>query len=475
MEDYVLKELSKRVLARDKVLQKEREFEAMQKATIAALSEITSLPESEIDQMAKEVHREHYDNLRKKKKQKAFIQIAVALAAVALCIFFLVITKNSWMWVLIALSGIATVWFLSGYKTAIRKRNIIIDNFDDKNMRWSQTDKLLQHRYFKEGSYFFEVGRKDWCYWDSIEVNLPENFDLSLRSRWVKGEFGTYGPIILDTAGDYLSVEHNGKAQAAYSLRKNKEWIVSKDWKSAGYSAQQKKDNIQRIDMRGKHFDYYVNDQLVYSGTASELGDFEKVGLRVCDKQCLEFKEIKITDSETGDVIFFDDFSQANQLWEPKTDYEYKKSYTEKGYVIQASKDDWNFWSKQSVNLTGDCDISLKMRYLSGENSGFGLVLYENTADYRMFVLRPDGEARYLNYVSGKLKGTILKIPTDHRSEGEQSHFIHLKKRDKKLDFFVNETFIERVAFPVKRIKQLGVLASGHQSVLFERLICEEK
>lgn len=476
LEDRILQELRARVLEKDLHLSQERERHEMRQATIAALAEMTSLPEEEIDRMAEQVHNELVVGELQKKQRTLQIYMIASFAMAASCLALSLVTGVPMFWIGTAAGAAGGLFFQKKMEGISRPRRIIIDNFDDKKYRWSQNDKLLQKRRIDSGTYVFEVFRQDWCYWNAVKLDLPESFVLTVRSTWVKGVYGDYGPVLLDDDGNYLVGEINGKGEAAYSIYKDKKWAVNKTKKPGmAHPGHLKTDNEQTLIVEGKSMRYLVNDKLVYSGSLEALGKLVRCGLRVCDQQEVHFKRIQVQDHLTGQLILDEGFTQPHEDWIEKEDFEYKKYYQDGNYIIESARDDWNFWSKHETDILGDFDLTLKVRWLRGEAQLFGIVIYQSQQEYYIFGLKPDGTASCDLYRDNKFERSLGSKETVHTSNGAVSHFLHLRKREKQIAMYINETYVLQTDFEAFRINQIGVLASGHQVIQFEKLVIEER
>ena len=130
-----------------------------------------------------------------------------------------------------------------------KKLRLVEDHFDTNTYQWDTINKFVYHRYFSEGYYIFNVNSEGWCYWNSMSLNLPENYDLELSSKWLGGNINTYGIGLHQNDSEYYYFSLRGDGKAGFGKNIKGNWVVDDTLKSnMGYEGQNKK-NIQKIEI----------------------------------------------------------------------------------------------------------------------------------------------------------------------------------------------------------------------------------
>jgi hypothetical protein len=96
--------------------------------------------------------------------------------------------------------------------------------------------------------------------------------------------------------------------------------VINDDWKNNVAKSGKNQTNVQKIEVRGNSFKYYVNDNLIKEGGINL--DIKNIALRGCGEQVVAFNSIKITDAKTKDIVFEENFNNEPGIWEPKKEYD---------------------------------------------------------------------------------------------------------------------------------------------------------
>lgn len=470
LEKKILEKLQNRVFEVDKELKQKEEFKQMKDATIASLAELTSLSNKEIDEIATQIHNEY-----REKEQKKHLQIFIIIAAVTLLGLILLwqYTQIGGFLKLMIASG-AITGFIIYYQRHFYPKQIIIDNFDNQNFKWNEGNYANQHRELQHGKYIFETKKKAWCYWDKVPVNLPQNCTITVKARWIRGVYkNDYGLVLLDQNNDYACFSLCGNGDSSYLINKNSKFIVNKPWKLN--TANRTATNEIKLHLQGTNFNFYSNNRLAFKGSIADLTKITDLGLRVCDQQKVEFYSIKVVNLDNQQIIFNEDFTNPHQSWDEKKEFQWHKEINPEGYLFSTKVEDYCYWTYRDITVKGNCDIMLTSQWIEGGLDNYGLMVYYNSKDYIGFELQNNGNTRYLINAGGKYKYVGDYIETPHESTGKNTIHQVLKIRNRKLSYYVNETFINQIKFPSNSINSVAVRVCGYQKVLFKKLIIEEK
>ncbi len=476
LEEKITEELYRRVLKKDRDLYAGQEYFDKKSATITALTEMTSLSENEVDQLAREVHSEVAEEYRR--QNKLHLNMAVSgfslLFIASLTVITLISAAAAWISAIVAISGLLVIFRY--YKQFVRNRQIIIDNFDKKGHNWKEDSNFRQKRYIENNQYVFEGGTEDWCYWDSVDFKLPTKFTLEMTSLWKEGTYGTYGVMIADGDENNLTLELNARGAVSYSISKNSKKVINKSWKEDFiYKGSSKKKNTIKLKVDNDKFKYYVNDKLAYNGKKDILGDFVNIGLRVCDIQIVAFDSLRIMDDKTKAVLLDENFKIPHQDWTPKLQKEYTKSFENNQYIIETFRDEWCYWSHFPLDVSQACDFTLRAVWMEGETSNFGLIIYEEGDDYYSFQIQRNGKARYFIKRNGKTVFTANYTDTEYRGDGKKPVTLSVKIEKQKFEYYIDGIFVISGDFPQKEIKKISTSVCGFQKIAFDKLVVEEK
>lgn len=472
LEEKILEELRARVIDKDRELQDKKEYREMRQATISALAEMTQLPDSEIDAMANEIHNEV---MEKEKKRHIKIFAAVAVAAFIGLVVLLSVENSIPAFVEMLLFGGLLGGFYAYYRRHFRPRQLIIDNFDNTKLKWETGNYYKQWRYIEDQKYRFETNREDWCYWDKIPLHLPKKCTITARTHWQGGSYsGEYGIILLDINKNYVVFSANGKGSASYAIRKDKKYVVDKPWKN-GKAKRGRLFNNFEVKLEDKKFEFRVNDNFVYSGDTERLEDFVHIGLRVCDKQKVDFYELKVKDDQSGEMVLSEDFTSPHQEWSARQEYRWKKEIVPEGYQLLTNADDYCYWTSAALNFGGDCDVTLSSRWLEGESTNYGLMLFDKKDCYFSFELQQNGKARYTRKTGEKYATIGDYQQTPYSSDGTNTLYQTVKIRKRKFFYYVNDHLVKSGEFPSHKVERVAVRVCGFQKVVFQKLVVEEK
>jgi len=473
-EVKILEEIRSKVFERDREIEESTRSERLRYANIVSLAEFTKLSVDEIDDIANKVHKE-----TNQKEQSAIrSQFVSYIAVYAFVLFATFLYRQE-----IELSGLLILSEMLGggyllynfYKKNVKTKSIIIDNFNNRGMKWSLNTKIAQVRAIVNNEYVFETDVPDYCYWDTVPFDFPENFTIECAVNWISGKYDEYGLVFTSDSKKYLAISLHARGAAKYTIMLDDVTAVNRSWSEGiAYPGYSKQSNVLKVIFKGENFEMFCNGRSVYTGDTKALSKFVNFGVRNCGSQKVAFKSIKITNNDSNEVLFDDNFSNPCKDWESTNVWYYKKYFDEnQRYIIETNRADWHYWSQNPIEISGDCCFSLKCTWLSGESNDFGLKIFENEDDNIGFYLNSSGKAHICTDRGGKQVADNAKS-IDYQTNGENSCYIIVRIKNKYFQYFVNETFVVGGFFITRKFVKVGVSVCGYQKVAFEKLIIEE-
>ncbi len=446
LEKKILEELKQRVLERDKQLQEQGDRDDLRDATKEALSDLTSLSREEVDAIERRVQAEEQRKFRRRRN---------------LIITFAVI------------GGL--IVFIFAIASLTRKPNIkITDTFDDNKMGWAMYNDFEYDRHFENGSYIIQTNEDDYCYWDNIKVDFPENYTIEAGTTWKKGKFNGYGLVLLEASKKYAAFSIRADRKAIHDIYYIDEWKKSATWKlSSLKKGDGKTQNVQRIDVQGNNFKYYINNELFEEGKLSYLQNIRYIGCRVCDLQTVAFDYLKITDNTTNEIILDEDFVDAQNGWEPKNKFT-KRSKIEDGmYVFSGNTEDHCYWTSTEFRIEDDFEVILKSKWESGETSNYGLMMMQDDDNYFSCELKNNGETRLVTCYNGEYTSVPEYTMTSNVSDGSNIMEQKVVFEDNKISYYLNNQLIDSKS-TYFQLDEVGLRVCGLQTVGFDYLEINE-
>lgn len=470
LDQQIIDEITRRVLEKDRELKQNEDFYSLKNSTVRSLAEMTSLSERELDVIKEEAHISAIENHHKNIK-KQYFAIFGALTFL-LIVSFIMLTESQSFWTLVLATLVSIFILFLSYANKTQKRIFIIDYFDNLENKWAVGESLKQERKFENDSYIIQTGTEDWCYWDNIKINPTTNFTVTAESKWISGSYGSYGIMLMDKDDNYISLELCANKTTRYFIKIKDEYDANTSWKH-GFGTKDNYNN-QHIEISGKTFKYFVNEKLAFENNLARLGEICKIGIRACDKLTVSFNYLQVRNSDTGEILFNDDFKKPNIQWTPIKDLEYIKAIENGKYSIQTYVPGWCYWSYRSVTIEGDCEFSLTARFIEGENADFGLSLYLNSKSYKFFKVNNLGIAAVDEYNGKEFVDINNKHETGYEFTNGSPVTFNIKIKKKRYTYYVNDFLVETGAFNVQHIFKIAVRVCGQQKISFEKLIIEE-
>lgn len=443
LQEKILREIRNKVIERDLKRNKEEEIKEMREANIEALTELTSLSRQEVEQIADEVKNDYL--LKRQKNRK---QIIIA---------FIGIIIVGWLG-----------WVLFGPEPELKSRTVV-DEFSDNSFGWSFYSKFNYKRYFSDNQYVVETNKNDWCYWDKINLQLPENYDYQVESKWLNGKYDSYGIGLHNSNTDYYAFVLRGDGAVSFGKVVNKKWVIDDTWKKDKAKAGNQQSNIQKVEVRGNTFNYFVNDQLMRTGTIDF--NINNIALRSCGEQKTAFEHVKVTNADNNEIIFEDDFSKPSELWSPEKDVLCESEIKNGSYLFYGNNQDNCYWSSSNVHkVSSNCEITLTSTWQTGELATYGLMITEDDDNYYSCELRNDGTARLVESQDDEYVYVQDYVQTSIKNNSHTAVNQKIIIKDGQLNYYVNETLIKEKNLNISLPAGLALRLCGKQSIAFDKL-----
>lgn len=442
LQEKILEEIRNKVIERDLERNKEEEIKDMREANIEALTELTSLSRKEVEKIADEVKQDFLLKRQKNRKQMIYAGIGIIIIA--------------WLG-----------WTFFGPEPTLKARTVV-DDFSDNSFEWSMYNTYNYKRYFMDGQYILDNNKDEWCYWDHINIELPENYDFESRSQWLSGKYDSYGIDLHYSNSDYYAFVLRGDGAVSFGKVVDKKWIIDDSWKTDKANAGGGQSNIQKVEVRGNQFNYYVNNELMRTGTIDMK--INNIALRACGEQKVAYDYVKVTNADNNNVIFEDDFSNPSDLWEPKNDVLSESKIENGAYIFTCDNEDNCYWASSTAHkVTSNCEITLTSTWKSGESATYGLMVVEDDDNYFSCELKNDGNARLVESKNDEYVYVQNYVMTNAASTGKESVNQKVTIKNGQISYFVNDKLIKQKPVDLY-LSGVALRLCGNQSVAFNKL-----
>lgn len=444
LEEKILAEIRNRVIEKDRELKNQQELNLMREANIEALTELTSLSRKEVEKIGNQVKAEFIT--KENKKRKKIITSAVLGATILLIMFFIF------------------------RPVPPPKESLTEDNFSENNYDWVILKGFENKRDFIDQQYIIETNKENWCFWDGIKMKLPKNYTIEIHSKWMGGKFGSYGLGLHKDDKNYHSFNLRGDGAASYGKLVDGEWLVNDPWKADFAHEGKLQTNIQRIEVKDNGFNYYVNDKLLKTGPSDFSAN--EFALRCCGEQKVAFLSVKITNTDTKELVFEDNFINPSEQWKPTKKYD-SESYFENGkYILNTNNENSCYFSTSETHqISGNCTIELISTWISGDLSSYGFMLLNDNENYYSFELQNNGEARMVQCLNNEYVYVQNHVNTGLESDGKLSIRQKLVLENGEASYFVNDKLIKKSALRLSFPCKIALRCCGKQSVAFDNLV----
>ncbi len=438
MEERILDEIRQRVIAEDRELKENREEGEIKKANFEVLAEMTSLSRDEVEEIARTVKAEL---LEKGKKRKKKIVYAVVAVFVVLLIAFI---------------------FRPGSEVTV------VETFDDNRNTWSFSNSFEYKSYFEPNVYVFECNKEGKCLIDEIAINYPKNFDVLLSSQWLQGQFDSYGLSINKNMSNYFTFFIRSDGSASTGKVKDGEWVLLPSWQSGKVRTKEADYiNVQRVEVRGSHYKFYVNDKFVEEGAIDmQLKSFT---LQVCGFQKVAFSELMIINADNNEVIFEENFENPSEIWTLGDNTESSTEIIDGAYVFSTKIDGYFHVTSRDLQIDNHSKINLETKWIKGQNDDFGLMLLADENNFINCQIKSSGEGRIAIYKEGEYTYVGDFNKTGLSYTGDNSHTQHLILDGEQVQYFLDDKFVAKCELPFE-VTTLRLFVGGTQTVSFENL-----
>ncbi|MFN8257130.1 MAG: hypothetical protein U0W24_15650 [Bacteroidales bacterium] len=443
-EDKIFDAIRKKVLEKDEERRNEEEIKAMREANIEALTELTSLSRKEVEKIAEEVKKEHLLNQRK--KQRRITTLIIVLAVSGFIVYLAVKPKP------------------------VLKLRVVEDSFTDNSQGdWNLVNSFNYKRTLTPNGYIFETDKDDWCYWDNVDITFPKNFDVEVTSSWLNGKYDSYGIGLHYSNTDYYAFLIRGDGAAGFGKIVNKEWVINDSWKFDLGRKGKNQTNLQKVEVRNGQFSYYINNNLVRSGTLDM--QLNNLALRCCDQQQVAFQNVKVYDVDKNKVIFEDNFSKPSEQWNAESDISFESGFNDGKLTITSNYDNECNWPKSDKYLISDnCEIELTSVWISGELANYGLMLMVDGDNYYSFEYQNNGEARLVESRNNNYVYVQEYVKTPFEGDGKTAQTQKIIIKEGQISYFINNQKIKEVSANQSFPCYLGLRVCGKQTVAFDKL-----
>lgn len=452
-EQKILEELRKRVIEKDRELQERTERSNLIDSNKEALVEMTNLSRNDVDAIEKQIRAEMQVKSAKANKRNAWI--VVISIVVGLIISKIVINKLN------EEPPIPPMHF--------------VEKFDNNNNKWDIFNEFEIKRQIENGYYTFHANKTDWCFWDDIEIDFPNEYSIKLVSKWNRGTYDEYGLMLMESIDNFYTFVIRADGNTAQAIYQSAAWTKLNEWKNVGFS--QKNEVVQEIKVNNNHFAHYVNGILVHEGTFQNT-KMTAFALRICDKQSVNFNSIEVKNTQTGKVLFSDDFEQktANSMWEEK-DKTLKESKFENGkYILTTNDVEQCYWAVATPKIElppanmSKYTIRVRMNWILGEDANFGIMLIADDLNYTAFQTRSTGDSRAVRSENNEYVNIPEFIPTGIMSDEKTPIDMIIKVDSNNYDFYINDKLVTSGDFNYMNITYLGLRVCGRQTVAFDEI-----
>ncbi|MBN1252361.1 MAG: hypothetical protein JXR51_02265 [Bacteroidales bacterium] len=443
LEEKILAEIRKRVIEKDLELQEKNEDEIIREANIEVLTELTNLSKKEVEEIAKVVRSEVKLEADKNRKKTIYLSIAASFVILIFLIIF--------------------------WPEAPLKEVLVEDSFTDNTYGWDIFDKYKYKKTIQNGFYIFEPNVEGWCYWDDINIEFPENYDVYVNSLWKHGKFDSYGFTLHQNSDNYCAFQIKADGTAFYGKVVETKWVYEGSWKSKkANSSEMKKPNTQLVKVRAGNFSYYVNNNIVEEGN---LGlNISGIGLRACGQQQVAFDNLKIINVDNDEIVFEESFETPSSKWAP-SEKMIKQTYFENGeYIFRTNGDDcmWSISSKHIIS--NNCEITLSSTWLSGEMANYGLMILQDNLNYISCEFKNDGNIRLVKSENGEYTDIQDYVKTKFISNGSLKHRQKAILKNGLLEYFIDDEFVQSISLDGINPSKIGLRVCEKQTVAFDNL-----
>jgi hypothetical protein len=170
---------------------------------------------------------------------------------------------------------------------------ILNENFNPPTAEWNVRESINKTSEIKDGMYVFTADDGDNCFWGvSDEMQIDDNCEITLTSKWINGEKANYGLMLLIDNDNYVACQLNNFGQARIIISEDGAYTNIGDYEKTGFKSNGNNEQIIKAIIKDNTISYYVNDKFVQKRELPFTPQY--CGLRVCGKQTVAYDNLKI-------------------------------------------------------------------------------------------------------------------------------------------------------------------------------------
>ena len=351
------------------------------------------------------------------------------------------------------------------------------DGFSNNTNKWATApadeNKALS---ISGGYYYFEQVRttNSWVTYKKIPLATEKDFKIEASIRKVSGiQNNGYGIVFgrLDNDNEF-QFEISGDGHFRVDKYEEGQFVEIKAWTgSKAISTGNGANNKLTISKSGAYYQYYINDQLVYTGDY-EPGFGHEIGFTLSQNQKIGIDYLKVLSSlEVAEVSFEDNFKDNKNNWATAASDENKALSIENGFYYFEHKrttDSWVTYKNIPISTQRDFVIEAQYKKVSGiQNNGYGLVFGREDNDNEFqFEISGDGHFRADKYVKGAFTEVKAWTKSTAIKEGNGSrNKLSVVKLGSSLEYYINDQLVFTDRFQPFFGDAIGLTISYNQKI----------
>ena len=170
------------------------------------------------------------------------------------------------------------------------------EDFKDLSNGWIE-DHIYNYKYYiKNDMYYIENNISKKCSFSEIPIKIKDGYKVEVKTKWIKGETGNYGFILMEDYNNYVGFEINNNGTCMISKYINNKYTYVDDDTKIISKSESDNINILTVYIEDKKINFSINNKLTKIVDYDEM-EFNYIGLRVCDKQIVAFDSVKIEEN----------------------------------------------------------------------------------------------------------------------------------------------------------------------------------
>ncbi len=170
---------------------------------------------------------------------------------------------------------------------------LLEESFDPPLPTWKPDTSLSRTFTFSDGQYVVTGFVEEMCYWSNIPAVLAGDYEIVLDSYRMKGEEKYFGLMLINDDKNYFAYEVKQDGTARFVWNHNGTYEKISDAKSGLVNLSPDNHFQQKVIIKDKKFEYFVNDHFIDSWDLQAM-PINKVGIRVCGRQTVAFDNLTI-------------------------------------------------------------------------------------------------------------------------------------------------------------------------------------